>query len=1124
MKKLASLSLAFLVVACSETKKEAPLQIRETPEQAVQNAQRIESETPIQLAPGLTIKLWASDSLAPDPIAMSIDDQGNIFLTSTERQKHSEFDIRGYQEWMIPSISFQTVEDRRAFLRKTFAPERSKENSWLMDLNGDGSHDWRDLTVEMDEVWKLTDENGDGHADVSTRIVRDFNEEISDVAEGLLVREKDMFVGIGPDLWRLQDKDGDGIPEHKESISHGYAVHIGFGGHGMSGIVEGPDGKIYWGIGDIGANLTDKSGNRHEYPNEGIIVRSNPDGSDFEVVAAGLRNTHEFVFDIYGNLITSDNDGDHAGESERLMHIVEGADIGWRANWQYGKYTDSRNNTYNVWMEERFYQPRWEGQAAHILPPIMNYHNGPTGMVYNPGTALSKKWLDRFFLVEFVGTPTRSHIWSFTLEPKGVTFKLRDEIDMVSGILPTGIRFGPDGALYAADWINGWDTKDYGRVWKIDVGPGEDDLKYERKTTQELLKTDFTKLEVAKLADYLSFMDMRIRQKAQFELVRRGDKGYQTLMAVAQQDPNPLGRIHSIWGIGQIAARDSKKGASLIPFLKDANPEIVAQAAKVLGDVRDGSANSDLISLLRHESPRVQFYAAQALGRTKSKEAVPALIDMIDANNDADLYLRHAGVLALARIGAEEEAVGLASSKERDLRIAGVLVLRRLKSEKVKIYLSDADEYLITEAARAIHDDRSIPGVLPDLAALLSNTTLKGEPLLRRAISAAQRVGTQKELDLLAAFAGRKNVSPVLRAEAMAALGTWAEPSLVDRVDGYYRGTIKRDPTLVRKKLSETAGRWLTETDPTILLAVGRMLREAGLSEFNDQIASISRTSIHAAVRAGLLKDLSALNYTKMEPLIEAGMKDADASVRTAAIGLLATIPLSQEKLLSSAETILRKGSLSEQQQLLRVLNDLEPTRTENILSEIGARIAEKKITDGILLEWLQAIDSGHSEALKKRSKELSGVEDGTLLGGNADAGAGYFYWNSTGQCVRCHRIGTEGGKVGPALDNIGNILSREQIREALINPGARIAPGYGTVTLTLKDGGEVTGTLLEENEKLIVLKTQNAEPLKVNVDRIASRKNSPSGMPAMGLVMSKEELRNMIEFLSMQKKGNGKD
>ena len=160
----------------------------------------------------------------------------------------------------------------------------------------------------------------------------------------------------------------------------------------MSGAIEGPDGKIYWGIGDIGANLTDKTGENYFYPNQGVLVRSNPDGSDFEVFAAGLRNTHEFAFDEYGNIIGQDNDGDHKGESERLIHIVEGSDSGWRTNWQFGKYTDPKNNSYNVWMDEVMFKPRWEGQAAYILPPLMNYHNGPTGFTYNPGTGLGKKW------------------------------------------------------------------------------------------------------------------------------------------------------------------------------------------------------------------------------------------------------------------------------------------------------------------------------------------------------------------------------------------------------------------------------------------------------------------------------------------------------------------------------------------------------------------------------------------------------------------------------------------------------------------------------------------------------------------------------------------------------------
>jgi quinoprotein glucose dehydrogenase len=1099
--------------------------IQEDAATARAKAKEIRESVSLKLADGLKLDLWATDSLAPDPIAMSIDDQGRVYLTRTNRQKNSEFDIRGHRDWMTPSIALQSVEDRRKFLRETFAPEKSKENEWPKDLNEDGSHDWRDLAVEKDEVWRLEDTDNDGMADKSTRILSDFFEEVSDVAGALLVRAKDMFVGIAPDMWRLQDTNGDGIPDKKTSISHGYGVHIGFGGHGMSGAVEGPDGRIYWGIGDIGAQLTDVNGKKYNYPNEGVIVRSNPDGSDFEVFAAGLRNTHEFVFDEYGNLITADNDGDHPGESERLVYIVDGHDAGWRANWQYGKYTDPRNNSYKVWMDENMYKPRQAGQAAYFLPPIMNFHNGPTGMVYNPGTALGSDWKNKFFLVEFVGNPARSPIWSFGLKPKGASFVLDGEKNILNGILPTGIRFGPDGALYVADWLNGWDTKNAGRVWRLDVTEAKNDMQALRQQTQRLMQLNYESQSENALYDLLSNPDMRIRQKAQLELAKRGAKGAAEFSRAIVQTENQLARVHGVWGLGQLARQKGPYASPLLALLKDKDPEIVAQAAKVLGDAAVPEAGPLLMPLLSSSNPRVQFFAAQAIGRVNYKEAVPALLKMIETNADEDHYLRHAAVVALTRLNQVEPIIALANHPNKSLRLAAVLVLRRWGNENVRLFLNDKDEYIVAEAARAINDDESIQAALPALAATLKETRFNSEPLLRRAINASLRVGGNEQLDALLDFAKRKDVSKELRAEALAALGTWAEPSVLDRVDGRYRGAVRRDAASIRARVQPDVAVLLQDSQPEILVATAEMVSSLGITAYNPKLVSLLGESKSPEVRAAMLTALSSLNHADMEAALKKGMSDANEDVRTRALSLVNGSILSQQALSDIVNTVFEKGSVKEQQQMLRILGSVPAAKSEPILDRLVTRMGNRELSPNLNLELTEAVEATKSEALLTRLNALkpkgTGVADymDALLGGDRQQGARYFYTNSTGQCVRCHAVNGRGGEVGPSLTNIGNTLSREQLLEALIEPSARLSPGYGTVMLTLKDGQTVSGILMEETPQELVLKTSEAEPLKVPVGRIGKRENMPSSMPPMGYIMSKREIRDVVEFLTSLKK-----
>jgi len=1063
-----------------------------------------------------SLDLWAPGPLLANAVAVSFDPLGNAYVTETYRRKSSDIDIRQHRDWMLEELSLETIEDTRNFHLQKLAIDRSPENTWLEDFNEDGSHDYRDLEIQSEVIKKIYDTDGDGRADASHVFADGFNSMLTGVAAGVLYHDGEVFLTAAPDLFKLKDTDGDGDADEREVISHGYGIHIAYAGHDMSGLTIGHDGKIYWSIGDMGLNVVDKTGKRWKYPNHGAVMRCNPDGSDFEVFAHGLRNPQELAFDAYGNLISVDNDGDHPGERERYVHILQGSDTGWRINWQYGKYREPYES-YKVWMDEKLYLPYFEGQAAYITPALALAPNGPAGLAYNPGTGMNKDWNNTFFGSYFTGNKKNARITSFQLKPKGASYEIVNETDILVGINSTGLSFGPDGALYVNDWKDSYSKKDAGRIWKLDTQIKED----KRVETEAVLSEGADKLDIKSLDELLDHGDMRVRQMAQFELVKRNDA--EALKNHAYNGKNLFGRLHAIWGFGQLMRLDPGIGSQLFDLLQSGDEHIKAQVAKVLGDTNFKYQSDKLIELLDDPSDRVRMHAIEALGKTSDVKALPMLVvklEELDAKPDP--HMRHTLSYAISKLVEPEVIAELSSHSSINVRLGAVLALRRQASDKVAVFLTDENKLVTAEAARAINDDFSIPAALDELARSLTSSPHKIEAFVRRAINANLRVGDAASADRLRAYFQNENNDKAMRKDALWALGYWMDPPLLDRVDNRYRELKAGDLQAAQNSIASIFAQVDNEPDAEIKSMIISVAGKLSYLDKDSKIYAFLKERNNAReVRIASLASLAQMKSSKLTEAIAYALDEEDIDLRREAQKILNQADLSDDAKLSLIDNILEKGILGEKQSAMITLSKILTPKGEERLTTLLQNFST--VEDGLKLDVLNAAEAFDSPSIKQLVDDYNSSKDQedklalyieALYGGDEEEGKNTFIFNESAQCLRCHKVQGYGSDVGPALDNVGKDLSRKEILLSLIDPSSRIAPGYGNAMLSLSDGTEMVGSIASEEENSINIRIADGSIKNIDKSTIVSKENLPSGMFSQENILNKSEIRDLVAFL----------
>jgi putative heme-binding domain-containing protein len=130
-------------------------------------------------------------------------------------------------------------------------------------------------------------------------------------------------------------------------------------------------------------------------------------------------------------------------------------------------------------------------------------------------------------------------------------------------------------------------------------------------------------------------------------------------------------------------------------------------------------------------------------------------------------------------------------------------------------------------------------------------------------------------------------------------------------------------------------------------------------------------------------------------------------------------------------------------------------------------------------------------------------------------AARGKALFHETG-CAQCHRLGSEGGFIGPDLTAVSSRFDRRALLESIIEPSKVVAEVYRPVTVTLHSGAIFDGRIVSEDAKSIALAINPVDPDQrrriAKSDIATQRVSEVSPMPA-GLLntLTREEILDLL-------------
>jgi len=591
--------------------------------------------------------------------------------TLTESQKRlSSNALKGLV--IAPGLQIQTMATEPALTNPTNIDVDEKGRVWVTEAyNYRFQINNNKPRTEGDRILILEDKDGDGRLETSKVFYQ--GSEIN-APLGISVLGNRVIISQSPYVWIFYDDDGDDKADRKEILFQG------IGGeqhdHGMHSFTFGPDGKLYFNFGNSGQTLKDKNNKvvldqdgdeigPGKY-REGMVFRSDPDGSNVECLGHNFRNNFELAVDSYGTIWQSDNDDD-GNRGVRINYVMEYGNYGYKDEMTGAGWQSKRTN-----LEDSIPLRHWHLNDPGVVPNLLQTGAGsPTGILLYEGSLLPAAFQNQIIHSD----PGPNVVRAYPVKKNGAGYTagiiniLKGEHDQ--WFRPSDVCIAPDGSLIVADWydpgVGGHRVGDLqrGRIYRI----APDVSQY------KIPSYDYSKPAGAIIA--LQNPNLAVRRHAWISLQRMGKKAVPGLEKLWRKASNPRMRARAFWVLVKMAS-----GQRYIDeALKDPNPDI-----RITGLRAARQLQLDMIPLVKKlandQDPQVRRESIIALRHNKSPEAAELWAILANQYDGTDRwYIEALGIAADRQWDSFFEAY-LRLNNNPLLNPAGRAIIWRARTEK----------------------------------------------------------------------------------------------------------------------------------------------------------------------------------------------------------------------------------------------------------------------------------------------------------------------------------------------------------------------------------------------------------------------------------------------------------